>query len=256
MGAEVGHSLVTGKPNALGTAWSLRGADLVTALAGTVRIRSMWMRRRSGGTMILPSTVLSGRRPSICLSTRTTASTAVRRRSDSSVIGRCSGILATPLPRPMSSWTAPRRGSATRRFVAAFRLVGLSRKAGTGVPVIFRDWQRLGHVPPVINSDKKRNSFELILAREPLLSEERQLLQAQLGVKLSETEARLFAFACRQGGASLTDAKAVTGQAGPEAPEGAEQACSAKTSGAARRCRPVRPCRTPQGRLNAAHLGQ
>lgn len=43
------------------------------------------------------------------------------------------------------------------------------------------------------------------------------MLQAQLGAKLSETEARLFAFACRQGGASLTDAKAVTGQAGPEA---------------------------------------
>ena len=42
------------------------------------------------------------------------------------------------------------------------------------------------------------------------------MLQAQLGVKLSETEARLFAFACRRGGASLTDAKAVTGEAGPE----------------------------------------
>ena len=52
----------------------------------------------------------------------------------------------------------------------------------------------------------------LLLLREQLLSEEQQLLQAQLGVKLSETEARLFAFACRQGGASLTDAKAMTGQ--------------------------------------------
>ena len=51
--------------------------------------------------------------------------------------------------------------------------------------------------------------------REQLFSEEQQLLQSQLGVKLSETEARLFAFACRQGGASLTDAKAVTGQPGP-----------------------------------------
>ena len=43
------------------------------------------------------------------------------------------------------------------------------------------------------------------------------MLQAQLGVELSETEARLFAFACRQGGASLTDAKAVTGQPRPAA---------------------------------------
>ena len=79
----------------------------------------------------------------------------------------------------------------------------------------FGGWQRLGYVPPLINSDKARKAFELLLLREQLLSEEQQLLQAQLGVKLSETEARLFAFACRQGGASLTDAKAVTGQPGP-----------------------------------------
>ena len=57
----------------------------------------------------------------------------------------------------------------------------------------------------------------MLLLHEQLFSEEQQLLQAQLGVKLSETEARLFAFACRQGGASLTDAKAVSGQPGPAA---------------------------------------
>ena len=102
-------------------------------------------------------------------------------------------------------------------IVAAFRRIGLSEQAGTGVRAIFRGWQRLGYVPPVINSDKARKTFELLLLREQLFSEEQQLLQAQLGVKLSETEARLFAFACRQGGASLTDAKAVTGQPGPGA---------------------------------------
>ena len=102
-------------------------------------------------------------------------------------------------------------------IVAAFRRIGLSEQAGTGVGAIYRRWQRLGHVPPVIDNDKARKSFELRLLREQLLSEEQHLLQAQLGVKLSETEARLFAFACRQGGAWLTDAKAVTGQAGPRA---------------------------------------
>ena len=102
-------------------------------------------------------------------------------------------------------------------IVAAFRRIGLSEQAGTGVRAIFRGWQRLGYVPPVINNDKARKNFELLLLREQLFSEEQQLLQAQLGVKLSETEARLFAFACRQGDASLTDAKAVTGQAGPGA---------------------------------------
>ena len=102
-------------------------------------------------------------------------------------------------------------------IVAAFRRIGLSEQAGTGVRAIFRSWQRLGHLPPVINDDKARKSFELRLLRERLLSKEQHLLQAQLGVKLGETEARLFAFACRQGGASLTDAKAVTGQTGPGA---------------------------------------
>ena len=102
-------------------------------------------------------------------------------------------------------------------IVAAFRRIGLSEQAGTGVRAIFRGWQRLGYVPPLINNDRARKTFELLLLREQLFSEEQQLLQAQLGVKLSETEARLFAFACRQGGASLTDAKAVTGQAGPGA---------------------------------------
>ena len=102
-------------------------------------------------------------------------------------------------------------------IVAAFRRIGLSEQAGTGLRAIFRGWQRLGHVPPVIDNDKVRKTFELRLLREKLLSEEQRLLQAQLGVNLDEMQSRLFAFACRQGRASLTDAKAVSGRAGPEA---------------------------------------
>ncbi|MCK4305202.1 MAG: putative DNA binding domain-containing protein [Candidatus Eisenbacteria sp.] len=102
-------------------------------------------------------------------------------------------------------------------IVAAFRRIGLSERAGTGVRAIFRSWQRLGHVPPVIENDRAKKTFELRLLREELLSEEQRLFQAQLGVRLDETQARLFAFACREGGASLTDAKAITGRNGPEA---------------------------------------
>ena len=133
-------------------------------------------------------------------------------------------------------------------IVAAFRRIGLSEQAGTGMRAIFRGWQRLGHVPPVIDNDKARKSFELRLLRERLLSEEQHLLQAQLGVKLSETESRLFAFACRQGGASLTDAKAVTGQAGPGARKVLSALAVQGTPGAAGRCRSIRPCCTPQGK--------
>ena len=102
-------------------------------------------------------------------------------------------------------------------IVAAFRRIGLSEQAGTGVRAIFQGWQRLGHVPPVIKDEKAKKTFELLLLREELVSREQRLLQAQLGVKLSEPQARLFAFACRRRGASLADAKAVTGHSGPEA---------------------------------------
>ena len=102
-------------------------------------------------------------------------------------------------------------------IATAFRRIGLSEQAGTGVRTIFRNWQRLGHVPPVIDNDKEKKAFTLRLVREELLGEEQRLFQAQLGVRLDDAQARLFAFACRNGGASLTDAKAVTSRSGPEA---------------------------------------
>ena len=102
-------------------------------------------------------------------------------------------------------------------IVAAFRRIGLSEQAGTGMRAIFRTWQRLGHVPPVIDNDKKRKSFDLCLLRQELLDDEQRRLQARLGVPLDDVQARLFAFACRNADVSLLDAKAVTGRTGPEA---------------------------------------
>ena len=48
-------------------------------------------------------------------------------------------------------------------IAAAFRGIGLAKQAGTGIRAIFRDWQRLGHAPPVIRSDEARSEFELSL---------------------------------------------------------------------------------------------
>ena len=127
-------------------------------------------------------------------------------------------------------------------IVAAFRRIGLSEQAGTGVRAIFRGWQRLGHVPPVINNDKAKKSFELLLLREQLFSEEQQLLQAQLGVKLSEPQARLFAFACRQGGALTHGCEGGDGASGAGGSESAGRACRARTPGTIGRCRPIPPC--------------
>ena len=102
-------------------------------------------------------------------------------------------------------------------IVAAFRRIGLSEQAGTGVRAIFRNWRSLGHVPPVVRNDKARGDFELALVRDELLNEEQRLFQARLGATLDESQAALLAFARRNGHLSVTDAKAVTGRVGPQA---------------------------------------
>ena len=96
-------------------------------------------------------------------------------------------------------------------IVTAFRRIGLSENAGWGLRDIFRNWQQLGNVPPFITNNKGRKYFELVLLREELLSERQRLFQAQLGVHLSDEQARAFAFICRDGTATLSQLKAVTG---------------------------------------------
>jgi ATP-dependent DNA helicase RecG len=102
-------------------------------------------------------------------------------------------------------------------IVAAFRHLGLSDQAGTGVRSIFGNWRQLGFVPPSIVNNKGEKSFEITLLKEILLTEEQRLFQAQLGVRLSEQEAAVFAYACRAGAVSITDAKAVIGRGSGEA---------------------------------------
>jgi ATP-dependent DNA helicase RecG len=91
----------------------------------------------------------------------------------------------------------------------AFRMVGFGEQAGTGIPAMMRAWQQLGYLPPRIRNDKERDSFEVTMLRELLLSDEQLYFQASLGVSLTNDEARLFAFACRQNQLSEPEAKTV-----------------------------------------------
>ena len=100
------------------------------------------------------------------------------------------------------------------RIVAAFRRIGLSEEAGTGMRAIFHNWRQLGRVPPIIDNDRTRKAFQLTLLKEELLSEEQLLFQAELGVHLDDGEARAFAFACRHGRLRPRDVRAVTGLSG------------------------------------------
>ena len=102
------------------------------------------------------------------------------------------------------------------KVVAAFRRIGLSEQAGTGIRAIFGNWRQLGHVPPIIDNDRTRKVFGLTLLKEELLSEAQVLFQAELGVHLDDAEARAFAFACRHGRLRPRDVRAVTGLSGAE----------------------------------------
>lgn len=103
------------------------------------------------------------------------------------------------------------------RIVTAFRRIGLSENAGWGLRDVYKNWQQNGNVPPRISNDKGRKSFELVLKKEILLSEQQFLFHASLGVHLTDEQARAFAYACREKQVSLSELKAVTGLAGPEA---------------------------------------
>ena len=94
-------------------------------------------------------------------------------------------------------------------IVRAFRRIGLSEDAGTGMRAIFNNWRELGYIPPVVENDKAEGAFKLVLKRELLVTEPQRLFQSQLGIDLSGQQADVFAYACRSGRITITDATAV-----------------------------------------------
>ena len=97
-------------------------------------------------------------------------------------------------------------------IVSAFRRIGMSEQAGSGVPSIFYNWRELGNVPPIIHNYKDKKSFELVLPKEKLFPVDIPALQRETGVRLSDDEARVFALALKRGSLSLVDVRAVTGK--------------------------------------------
>ena len=97
------------------------------------------------------------------------------------------------------------------RIVLAFRRIGLNENAGWGLRDVFRNWQQLGHVPPRVNGDKRRKSFEIVLQKEKLLSERQLAFQQGLGARLTNEQSRALAFACRETDVTLPQIKAVSG---------------------------------------------
>lgn len=97
-------------------------------------------------------------------------------------------------------------------IVKAFRRIGLSDQAGTGVRAIFRNWHDLGRVPPQLKNDKARKEFELVLINKPLVSEAMQRFRQDIGVNLNREQADVLALALERpdgGRISLTDIRGV-----------------------------------------------
>ena len=96
-------------------------------------------------------------------------------------------------------------------IVNAFRRIGLSDQAGTGIRSILRNWGQLGRRTPQINNNKADKFFELILINEPLITEAMQRFQSSLGVTLTTEQAAILAMAADQPTLSQTDAVMATG---------------------------------------------
>jgi len=96
-------------------------------------------------------------------------------------------------------------------IVNAFRRIGLSDQAGTGIRAIYRNWHELGHRQPSVNNDKAHKNFELLLRKEPSITEAMKIFQSSLGVHLSENEAEVLALAMNSDHFSTLEAGMVVG---------------------------------------------
>lgn len=99
-------------------------------------------------------------------------------------------------------------------IVSAFRRIGLSDQAGTGIRSIYKNWHDLGNVPPRISNDKANKTFELVLPKQPILSEEQILIQSKIGAHLDEDQAAVFAYTCKSDKLAIRilDIRAITGR--------------------------------------------
>lgn len=80
-------------------------------------------------------------------------------------------------------------------IVKAFRRIGLSDQAGTGIRAIFRNWHELGRTPPQLKNDKARKEFELVLINKPLVTDVMLRFRQTLGTNLTPEQANALALA-------------------------------------------------------------
>jgi ATP-dependent DNA helicase RecG len=83
-------------------------------------------------------------------------------------------------------------------IVKAFRRIGLSDQAGTGIRAIYRNWHELGLTPPQLKNNKGRKEFELVLIKKPLVTDAMRRFHPMLGTQLTPEQADALALALSQ----------------------------------------------------------
>ena len=99
----------------------------------------------------------------------------------------------------------------------------MSDQGGTGIGAIFDSWRQLGYLPPELDNDKAEKTFRLRLTKQKLQSEAQLVAMASLGVRLTTSQAAVFAYLLVRGEANVADIKALTGLSGPHARSLAQQ---------------------------------
>ncbi len=110
-------------------------------------------------------------------------------------------------------------------IVNAFRRIGLSDQAGTGIRTIVRNWRELGRLAPQISNDKAGNSFELVLQQEELITPAMQQFQQQLGVNLNPAQAAILAQAAAEPVVHQAEAAMISGLNPPQLGEALDYLC-------------------------------
>lgn len=95
-------------------------------------------------------------------------------------------------------------------IVGAFRRIGMSDQAGSGIRAIFRNWHEIGNVPPLMENNKASKDFELVLRKELLINNIQKRFQSEIGAHLSAQDADVFAYACENKRISLLDVRKLT----------------------------------------------
>ena len=98
-------------------------------------------------------------------------------------------------------------------IVAAFRRLGLCEQAGTGIRMIFNQWQALGHPEPVYENDRSRKAFEMRLPLgQDQVTGEVQVQEAQVVTKSAPSRHQVEILHKCQKDSALLDLMAIAGR--------------------------------------------